>query len=140
MAAVGTSLGGTELAVDTGSVAGDLAAMAKRARCFLRGTLSGQVLPQMMCHVAADTGLGRLYVEHVLAPKRRRVIETLERGRARGELRRDVDLEAAADSILGTLVFLRLTRRIYDLEEDAVGRAVEQLLAGMRTRSWQHSD
>jgi AcrR family transcriptional regulator len=132
VAAVGTSLSGTEPAVDTGSVAGDLAAMAKRAHCFLARTLSGQVLPQMMCHVAADTALGRLYAEQVLEPKRRRLIETLERGRARGELRQDLDLAVAADSILALLVFLRLTRRIYELEDEALACAAEQLLAGMR--------
>lgn len=133
IAAVGASLSGEEPPIDTGKVAGDLAAGAKRAHRFLTGTLSGQVLPQMMCHVAAGTELGRLYIEQVLAPKRRRLIEMLERGLARGELRRDVDLGLAVDSILGTLVFLRLSRRIYDLEEDDVARAVEQLLAGMRT-------
>jgi AcrR family transcriptional regulator len=137
VAAVSTSLGRAEPPVDTGTVAGDLAAMAKRAHRFLTGTLSGQVLPQMMCHVAADTALGRLYVEQVLEPKRRRLIETLQRGRARGELREDLDLSVAADSILGVLVFLRLTRRVYELEEEDVVRAAEQLLAGMRPPGWR---
>jgi AcrR family transcriptional regulator len=140
VAAVGTSLSHTEPPVDTGSVAGDLAAMAKRAHCFLTGTMSGQVLPQMMCHVAADTELGRLYVEQVLEPKRRRTIEMLERARAGGELRHDLDLDIAADSIIGLLVFLRLSRRIYDLGADAIARAVEQLLAGMRPPAWHHPD
>jgi AcrR family transcriptional regulator len=132
VAAVGASLSGGEPPIDTGSLAGDLLAMARRAHCFLTSTVSGQVLPEMMRHVATDTELGRLYVHQVLGPKRRRMVEMLERSLARGELRPGVDLGAAADAILGTLVFLRLSRRIYDLEEDAVVRTVEQLLDGIR--------
>ena len=135
VAAVGASLSGEESPIDTGSLTGDLVAMAKRAHCFLTSTVSGQVLPQMMRHVATDTELGRLYVQQVLAPKRRRMVEMLERGLARGELRPGVDLAAAADAILGTLVFLRLSRRIYDLDEDAVVRTIEQLLDGIRAEA-----
>lgn len=132
VAAVATSLSGAESPIDTGSLTGDLVATVKRAYCFLTSTVSGQVLPQMMRHVATDTALGRLYVQQVLAPKRRRMTEMLERAVARGELRADTDLAAAADSIMGTLVYLRLTRRIYDLEEAAVIRAVDQVLDGIR--------
>lgn len=132
VAAVATSLSGTESPIDTGSLAGDLAAMVKRAYCFLTSTVSGQVLPEMMRHVAADTRLGHLYAQQVLAPRRRRTIEMLERALARGELKAGVDVAAAADAITGTLMYLRLSRRLFDLDEAAVVRTIDQVLDGIR--------
>jgi AcrR family transcriptional regulator len=132
VAALGASLSGAESPIDTGSLAGDLAALVKRSYCYLTSTVSGQVMPEMMRHVAADTRLGRLYAQQVLAPKRRRTVEMLERAVARGELRAGVDVAAAADTVTGTLMYLRLSRRIFDLDEGTVVRTIGQVLDGIR--------
>jgi AcrR family transcriptional regulator len=133
VASVKASFQSNDPPIDTGSVSTDLAAMAKRAHRFMTSDLSGKIFPQMVHHVAAGTELGRLYYEEVLTPKRRRVIEMLERGIARGELRAEMDLEAAADAILGTVIFLRMSGRLFELDGDGVVRVIEQLVAGLRS-------
>jgi AcrR family transcriptional regulator len=121
--------------IDTGTVAGDLAAMAARAHRFMASDLSGRIFPQMVHHVAAGTDLGKLYYETVLVPKRRRVVEVLKRGVARGELRRGIDFEAAADAMLGTVIFLRISRRLSALDAEGLAGVIGQVVAGLRPAS-----
>jgi AcrR family transcriptional regulator len=118
--------------VDTGDVVADLTHMAREARRWLIGTTAGEILPQVVAHVAAGTPLGRLYVDEVLRPKRRRIMDVLDRGIARGELREDLDTGLAADVFMGTMVFLRLNGRLFAMDDAAVDEVVDQAVAGMR--------
>lgn len=135
VASVEASFRSDDPPIDTGSVATDLAAMATRAQRFMASDLSGKIFPRMVHHVAAGTDLGRLYFEEVLTPKRRRVIELLDRGVARGELRPGIDVEAAADALLGAVIFLRISRRLYTLDPGGVAAVIEQVVAGLRPAS-----
>ncbi|MGH2690742.1 MAG: TetR/AcrR family transcriptional regulator, partial [Actinomycetota bacterium] len=135
VASVEASFRSDDPPIDTGSVAGDLAAMAMRAQRFMARDLSGKIFPQMVHHVAAGTDLGRLYYEEVLVPKRRRLVEVLERGVARGELRAGIDFEAAADALLGTVIFLRLSGRLSELDAEGLAGVIGQVVTGLRPAS-----
>lgn len=90
-----------EPAVNTGTHKGDLVRELENfSRSLLRPngmSLIGTVLAEE-AHTPELIGLFR---ERIVAPRRRRLREVLERARAAGELRRDVALDAAVNLLVG---------------------------------------
>jgi AcrR family transcriptional regulator len=75
------------------------------------------------------------YFELVVAPRRAAVRAVLERGRAAGELRTDIDIEVAELLVTGPmLTAVKLRAETAALPDDFAERLVDAALAGLRTR------
>jgi AcrR family transcriptional regulator len=98
---------GENPAADTGRIRGDLeAAVGTLLRAF-RGPL-GLALPGLVADMAQDAALARTIRRRVLAPRRRSMLEAIERARVRGEARADLDVELVLDMLTGPFYFRTL--------------------------------
>jgi AcrR family transcriptional regulator len=69
--------------------------------------LFGRILPGVLGELQRNPTFARVYVERVVDPRRRAIVDLLLEARERGELRPDVDVEHVADLLAGP-PFLRL--------------------------------
>jgi AcrR family transcriptional regulator len=69
--------------------------------------LFGRILPGVLGELQRNPTFARVYVERVVDPRRRAIVDLLLEARERGELRQDVDVEHVADLLAGP-PFLRL--------------------------------
>ena len=69
--------------------------------------------------------------ERFLKPRRREAYATLRRGIARGELRKDVDMDLLLDSLYGP-IYMRFLIRHDKLTPDFVDGLCEMVLSGAR--------
>jgi len=98
---------GENPAADTGTLRGDLfSAVTTLWRAF-RGPL-GQALAGLVADMAQDAALASSIRKEVLAPRRRSMREAIERARARGEARDDIDVELLLDMLTGPFYFRTL--------------------------------
>lgn len=116
---------------DSGDVRADLVFMVQQAHRFLTRTKAGEVLPRMVGEVASRTPLGQAYFEKVMRPRFQPIVAALQAAKARGQLRGDLDDHLALASIIGSMMFLRLTRTLPE-SSDFADRLVAQLIEGMQ--------
>jgi AcrR family transcriptional regulator len=90
------------------------------------------VIGPLFADCAADAELRAAFMATLFDPPRAAVRETLERARARGDLRADVDLELALD-LIGSLVHYRALFGHARTSDAEIERAVEALLQGIAT-------
>jgi AcrR family transcriptional regulator len=90
---------------DTGSVPGDLKALADMQRKRLAGTGLLTVAPRVLAESLNDPELHQGYLGTVIEPNRLLIRTIFERGIERGELRADLDLEALVDILHGTVIY-----------------------------------
>jgi AcrR family transcriptional regulator len=97
-------------AADTGSLAGDLRAIARSLVHLLTGTVAGRCVPEL---VAALPRCAQLAGEHqrFIAARRRGTVDAVARAVARGELAADVDAELVADLLAGPIFYRHLVLR-----------------------------
>jgi AcrR family transcriptional regulator len=82
---------------DTGSLGGDMAALANLQRERLAGTGLFRIVPGVLAESMNDADLHGRIMERVIGPLRDLLRQIIERGIARGELRPDLDVEALVD-------------------------------------------
>ena len=82
---------------DTGSFAGDLELLAQGQRARTAGTRLLNVAPRVLAEAVDDPDLHSGFTEQVIEPLRRIIALIVERGQARGEVRKDVDAVALVD-------------------------------------------
>jgi len=82
---------------DTGSLPGDMAALATLQRERLAGTGLFRIVPGVLAESMNDPDLHARIMERVIGPLRGLLRQIVERGIARGELRPDLDVEALVD-------------------------------------------
>jgi AcrR family transcriptional regulator len=115
---------------DTGTLAGDLKAMLRAYIDLFNKTPLATVLPALASERAHDPALAELF-NPVLRQRRSPLLNALQRARDRGEIGPDVDLELAADLIVGPItVRLFFTGRRIQLK--MVEPMVEMALEGIR--------
>jgi AcrR family transcriptional regulator len=90
---------------DTGSTRADLLALMQRAVDVYRRSIEAAVMPSLVEAMSRDAELARTVQERVLAPRRAALRGVLDRGVARGDLRSDLDLELALDTLGGPLFY-----------------------------------
>jgi len=96
---------------DTGSVPGDIKALADMQRERLAGTGLLTVAPRVLAESMNDRGLHRGFLDSVINPNRLLLRTIFERGVERGELRSDLDVEALVDILHGTVIYKILLSR-----------------------------
>jgi AcrR family transcriptional regulator len=95
---------------DTGSLRGDLRAIAASFSHNLSDTQIGRVCVELIGEAQADEQFAEAYRDVFVTARRAAVRALLERGRERGEIRDDVDVELAMDMFFGPIWYRRLVR------------------------------
>jgi AcrR family transcriptional regulator len=120
---------------DTGSLAGDFAAVARTAVSAAESTRFATFMPRVLAEVAHIPELQRIFYEALVEPRRDTLEAILRRAIERGEVRADVDVELAIDVIAGP-TFYKIIITGGDLEPVAAmpGRVLELVMDGLRPR------
>jgi AcrR family transcriptional regulator len=118
---------------DTGSVHGDLEAVRDLQRTRLAGTGLLTVAPRILAESMNDPQLHQGFLDRVIEPNRQLLRTIFERGRERGELRPDVEVEALVDILHGTVIYKIMLARGDPGSLDGVpGAYLPLLLPGIR--------
>ena len=96
---------------DTGSMAGDMAALAQLQQRRLAGTGLFSIVPRVLAEAMSDPELHDAFLDRVVNPFRRLLRLFIERGIERGELRPDLDVEALVDLLHAIPVYRILMSR-----------------------------
>jgi AcrR family transcriptional regulator len=139
LSALGQRLGDAT-APDTGCTLCDLDECLKVFVAAFRRMPPGVIGP-LFADCAGDRELRAMFMTTLFDPPRAAVRETLERARARGDLRDDVDLELILD-LIGSLVHYRALFGHAATSDREIERAVEALLQGIASdypRLLEHS-
>jgi AcrR family transcriptional regulator len=120
-----------EIAVpDTGSFAGDVRALLRNAVKLYADDRPSQLFPHLVGEMARNPALADAVRSGFLAQRRSVLCAIVERARARGELRPDVDTELCLDLFAGVIYYRflitggPLTRRVADDLADVIVRGV----------------
>lgn len=116
---------------DTGSVAEDLKQMLRGYIQAFNSTPLATVLPSLAGERTHNPELSKLF-DPVSKQRRQPLLRALERGVARGELPRDLDLDTAADLVVGPIA-VALFFRGGRLQPKMVGPIVDLALRGLAT-------
>lgn len=116
--------------VDTGELAGDLKSMLRAYLQLFNTTPLATILPSLAGERAHDEALSEVF-DPVLKDRRRPLVAALERGVARGELPAGLDLDLAADLVVGPIA-VQLFFKGGKLSPKMVGPVVDLALAGLR--------
>jgi AcrR family transcriptional regulator len=90
----------------------------------------GPVVAGLISDLQHDADLAEGFRRDVVPARREGMLAALERGRARGEIREDADLELAVDALHGA-VFYRLLLSGEPLDGAFAERLADQMLAGL---------
>jgi AcrR family transcriptional regulator len=96
---------------DTGTMGGDMAALADTQRKRLAGSGLAGIVPRVLAESMSDPELHREFVERVVTPFRDLLRLFIERGIERGELRPDLEVEALVDLLHAMPVYKMLMSR-----------------------------
>jgi AcrR family transcriptional regulator len=99
--------------IDTGDLRKDLLSVIEPVRKVMYGGSNATVVPTFLAEAARDPRM-REFVSKFTEEGRMGAIHALERAKRRGELRRDVDLDAVVDMIYGSFEgrFLNFGERV----------------------------
>ncbi|MET0615460.1 MAG: TetR/AcrR family transcriptional regulator [Thermoleophilaceae bacterium] len=96
---------------DTGTMAGDMAALAETQRRRLSGSGLSGIVPRVLAESMGDPQLHRDFVERVVEPFRDMLRLFIERGIDRGELRPDLEVEPLVDLLHAIPIYRILMSR-----------------------------
>jgi AcrR family transcriptional regulator len=96
---------------DTGTMAGDMAALAETQRRRLAGSGLSGVVPRVLAESMGDPELHRDFVERVVRPFRDMLRLFIQRGIDRGELRPDLEIEPLVDLLHAIPIYRILMSR-----------------------------
>ena len=115
---------------DTGDLVADLESMLRSYVRVFNSTPLGSVYPSLVGDCANDPELGKL-LSPLLMERRRPLVHAFERAVARGELGPQIDLELAADMVVGPIA-VRVFFSDRRLNPRIVPRLVQVALEGIR--------
>jgi AcrR family transcriptional regulator len=108
----------------------DVRALLGWLMAVLAQPTGGHVVAGLVGDLQHDAVLAEGFHRDVVPARRRAMLAALERGRARGEIRVDADLELAVDTLHGA-VFYRLLLSGEPLDARFVERLASQVLTGL---------
>ncbi len=111
----------------------DLRALLGWLIAVLREPTGGHVVAGLVADIQHDLDLAEGFHRDVVPARREAMLAALERGRERGEIRADADLELAVDALHGA-VFYRLLLSGEPLDADFATRLADHLLEGLAAR------
>jgi AcrR family transcriptional regulator len=116
---------------DTGNLHDDLTQMLRNYLQLFYSTPLAAVLPSLAGERAHNPELSKLF-DPVISGRRQPLVRALERGVARGELPQDLDLELAADLIVGPIA-VTLFFKGGRVNPQKVGPVIDLALRGIAT-------
>lgn len=90
---------------DTGGVRADLTAMIREFQRSSMNSVVGVMIGRLVGATVKTPELRDIFWENVFVPRRQALTHILQRGRERGELRGDVDVDLALDTVAGAILF-----------------------------------
>jgi AcrR family transcriptional regulator len=111
----------------------DVTALLGWLIAVLAQPIGGHVVGGLVSDLQHDPDLAEGFHRDVVPARRQAMVAALERGRDRGEIRADADLELAVDALHGA-VFYRLLLSGRPLDADFADHLAEQTLAGLAQR------
>jgi AcrR family transcriptional regulator len=114
---------------DTGSMAGDMAALAETQRRRLAGSGLSGIVPRVLAESMGDPKLHQDFVDRVVNPFREMLRLFIERGIERGELRPDLEVEPLVDLLHSIPIYKILMSRGDPASLEQVPAAYLPLLA-----------
>jgi len=126
-------LAGSEVVPPPSSAAtarGDVRALVGWLIAVLARPTGGHVVAGLVGELQHDPVLAEGFHRDVVPERRERMLAALERGRERGEIRADADLELAVDALHGA-VFYRLLLSGEPLDDAFAEGLADQVLAGI---------
>ena len=121
------------------SVREALVDMLETVRRKSDSSLAGKIFPRLLGASAGNPELMRRYREQILDPRRRRFLELLRRAVEEGLVRPDVDLDHAADLLVGPMVYRNLIRNDPPPGPDLAARIVDDVLVAIGPRRLERS-
>lgn len=118
---------------DTGSLRGDVLAVMHSTSAMYRDPATGALLSGLLAAVARSEPIAVAFRGGFVATRRAALRQVLERWRARGALRADVDVEVLMDMITGPL-FYRFLLRGETVSEHVLKAMLDTLLRGISAR------
>ena len=122
---------------DTGSVYSDMSQQMRQLVKVFRSR-RGRIVSAILAAGQSDKDLIEAFRERFLWPRRREAYRTLRRGIARGELRKDADLDLLLDSLYGP-IYMRFLIQHDRLTPEFVEHLCELVLRGARPASQKSS-
>ncbi len=118
---------------DTGDTLDELRAVVLNAVRGLTETSFGPVMRALMSQIAGNPAIGDPFRETVVAARREQVVQVIERGIDRGDLRPDTDPAVATELLVGPVYF----RLVFGGRLDAAfaEQVVDAFLRGAARRS-----
>ena len=116
------------------TVGEDIRALLGWLIAVLREPTGGHVVAGLVADIQHDADLAEGFHRDVVPARREAMLAALERGRDRGEIRIDADLELAVDALHGA-VFYRLLLSGEALDGDFAARLADHVLDGLASRS-----
>jgi AcrR family transcriptional regulator len=113
---------------DTGSVCADMSQQMRQLVKIFRSR-RGRIVAAILGGGQSDRELITAFRDRFLKPRRQEAYTTLRRGIARGELRKDIDMNLLLDSLYGP-IYMRFLIRHDSLTPDFVARLCQLVLAG----------
>jgi AcrR family transcriptional regulator len=117
-----------------GSTREDVRALIGWLAAVLDQPIGGRVVAGLVGDLQHDADLADGFRQDVVPARRQAMLAALERGRERGEIRPDADLDLAVDTLHGA-VFYRLLLSGEPLDTRFVERVADQVLNGLAARS-----
>jgi AcrR family transcriptional regulator len=108
----------------------DVRALVRWLVAVLAEPAGGRVVAGLVADVQHDSDLAEGFRRTVVPARRRAMLAALERGRVRGEVRADADLELAVDELHGA-VFYRLLLSGEPLDDAFASLLTRQVLGGL---------
>ena len=114
----------------TGSVRDRLLAVLEGILAMSR-TGAGRMLPCMVGATVSNPPLAAHYRAQILEPRRARLADLVREGVASGELRRDLDVDAAVDVLVGALLYRVVFAGPDAVDDGDPARLVDAAFAGL---------
>jgi AcrR family transcriptional regulator len=125
--------------VDGASARDELVALLEVVRRKSDSSLAGKIFPRLLGASADNPQLMRRYREQVLEPRRRRFLAVLARAVDEGLVRPDVELDHAADLLVGPMVYRNLIRNDPPPGPELAARIVDDVLVALAPRTEERS-
>jgi AcrR family transcriptional regulator len=120
--------------VDVGDTRKELLTFINSVVKMLATPPYGQAMQALVSQIATDPDLARVYREQVVQARHAQLVPVIERGIARGDLRRDADVRLIHELLVGP-IFYRLLFSGAPLDRNLGRRIVDAILAGFAPRT-----
>jgi AcrR family transcriptional regulator len=127
-------------APDTGDLRADVAAIAESFAAGVRDPLGRRVITLIIDTLTNNPALAELYWERFGALKNDSLRAVLSRAQARGQIRRDADLDVVLDLLSGYVLYQLLVKPPSQAFQAGMGRVLDVLFQGVAAAALPPAD